>query len=155
MSTLAERVNNAIVKIDHVAPSEPAGTRQAITDLGTHWLTFWGSSERRLLPPLALHAKLLRYAKWYTRAYALVPATTQAKLPHPATLDATVWAAWEDQIKHMATGNEAAAAFTAQNLEKLKTELEKGTGALVKAVVVLGGVATAVMLAYAFAKIAR
>jgi hypothetical protein len=155
MSTLPERVNNAIVRLDFLAPSKPAGVRTAIADLAVHWLAFWNSAERRLLPPATLHAKVARYAKWYTRAFALVPAAVQAKVPHPQTLDATVWAAWEDQLSHMAEGDAAAGQFAAENLKKLQTELAKAHDVLMRTVLIVGGVATAALLAYAFAKIAR
>lgn len=155
MSTLAERVNNAIVALDFAAPASPAGVRKAIADLATHWLNFWNSAERRLLPPAAIHAKLVRYAKWYTRAYALVPATTQAKVPHPQTLDASVWAAWEDQFAHVAEGDAAAADFAVENLSKLKDELAKAHEQLLRTLMIVAGAATLTLLAYAFAKIAR
>ena len=155
MSTLAERVNNAIVTLDFMAPASPAGVKRAISDLAEHWLRFWDSAERRLSVPAALHAKLVRYAKWYTRAFALVPKAVQDQVPHPSTLDASVWAMWEDQLNHIGEGNAAAGKFAAENLGKLKSELGKAHGELLKTVVIVGGVATVTLLAYVAAKLAR
>lgn len=114
-----------------------------MTDLGTAWFAWWVSAERKLMPPIATHAKVTRFAEWYTRAFVLMPPATQAKLVHPSTLDATVWAAIDDQLQQTGDGAQAQGAFAAQQL----TALAKGVGVvhdkLLTTVLVVGGVAIA------------
>jgi len=155
MTTTAERINNAVIKLDWVAPARPRGVKLAVAELANHWVKYWNSAERRLSPPLAQAARLSRYAAWYTRGWALMPETVRAELPHPQEIDATVWSALEDQLTYTIEGNEAAARAAAEAAKKLAKQLEKASGQLVKGVVIVGGVATCVLLAYAYARMPR
>ncbi len=155
MTTTAERINNAVIKLDWVAPAEPRGVKRAVAQLANHWVKYWNSAERRLAPPLAQAAKLSRYAAWYTRGWALMPAAVREGLPHPQDIDATVWSALEDQLTYTIEGNEAAARAAAEAAKKLEKQLEKTSGQLIKAVVIVGGVATCVLVAYGYARMPR
>jgi hypothetical protein len=155
MSTLAERINNAVIKLDWLAPSKPAGVKKAVSDLANHWVAYWNSSERRLAPPVAQATKLSRYAQWYARGWALVPAQVRDQLPHPREIDDSAWAALEDQLTYTLEGNEAAARAAADAAAKLAKDLEAASGKLIKGVVIVGGVATCVLLAYAYARMPR
>ena len=149
MTTTAERVNNAIAALDWRMPGTPEGSKRAVSALAQHWVRYWGSAERRLAPPLTQAAKLERYVAWYARAWALAPEALRAELAHPSDLDASVWAAVEDQVAYMLEGNEAAARAAAASAAALASELKSAAPRLVLGLVIVGGVATCVLLAAA------
>ena len=163
MSTLAERLNNAIGAIAWAAPAQPAGNRQAIEDLQTRWLVFWNSAERRMLPELAIAGRLQLFAESYAKAYVLVPPEVRAKVPSPASVDATAWASVEDQLRQSVEGGSASAEVLSKEVRELATEAGElagkagslATRGLLIAVVVVGVVgvvATVVLVAFANAK---
>lgn len=141
---LAERVNNAIVAIDWKSPASPAGVKQAVTDLGSHWIAFWNSAERRMLPPIALHAKLTRYAEWYARAWALMPAKLRDELTHPRDLDPSVWSALEDQLTF--TGEGLTDPQVQAQLAAIGDGLAAAGRAYTRGLLVVGGVVLAIGL---------
>ena len=150
MSTF-ERLNTAILALDWHAPAKPAGVKKAITDLANHWVSYVNSSERRVAPPITQGAKLSRYAEWYTRGWALMPAEVRDALTHPRDIDATVWSALEDQLAYTVEGNQAAAKAAGE----LAKEIGAVSGQAIKGVVILAGAATCVLLAYAYARMPR
>lgn len=81
MPTATEELNNAIVALDGAARGTIA--ERAAGELSSHWQN-WFAHDRPLL-----HQdwnKLNRYARWYMRAYPLVPAARRGNLVHPKDL---------------------------------------------------------------------
>jgi hypothetical protein len=156
MSSTAERLNNAIVTLDWRAQMDPRvddGRKVAIGQMASHWLAYWNSADRRFqLVPIASVPKLQRYAEWYAKGWALVPADLRAQLVHPRDLDTSVWAGVEDQLQFMAEGNQAAFKLAQEVAETVAEHAGKGASQLVKGVAIVGGVAVAVLLAVAVAK---
>lgn len=157
-SSLAERINNAIVDIDWATPST-SGMKPALDDLVGHWLRFWDSADRRALPPLALHARLVKYAEWYARAWALSKPAVRERAPDPRALDASITAAVEDQIKQVAEGAQATAAagsdvadYVAEQAKGLREELGTLHTKLLTTFVIVGVIAIGGLLAFAKAK---
>lgn len=158
-ATVGERLNNAIVKLDWNTPSSPKGVKKAIADLAVHWIAFWDSSERKLLSPAVLWGKLERYAKWYARGYALVPADVRAKVPHPRDLDSNMIAIVDDEIRRLGEGVQAAqkagtetAAFIKQQAKALQQEIAEQAEKALSHIVILGALAVAVLLAFGWQK---
>jgi hypothetical protein len=158
-ATLGERLNNAIVKLQFNTPDTPKGVKKAINELADHWIAWWDSAERKMLPPALLGGKLERYAAWYARGWSLVPPEVRAKAPNPRELDATVYAIVEDQLKYMAEGAQAAAEtgkdvalFLKEQARALRDEmLEQATTAL-GGVAILAVLAIGLLLAFGWQK---
>lgn len=158
-ATVGERLNNAIVKLDWNTPAKPKGVKTAIAELAAHWVAWWDSSERKLLPQAALWSKLERYARWYARGYALVPADVRAKLPHPRELDVSLAAIVDDEIKRLADGVQAAAkagtetaVFVKEQAKALQTEITAQAEKVIGGVVLLGVLAIGLLLAFGWQK---
>jgi hypothetical protein len=148
----AERLNNAILAIDGRALADPKWLRKNVDELATLWVNYWNSSERRLSPPLVQAAKLERFTAWYARAWAFQPESLRAELPHPDEIDSTVWSAIEDQLTYEGEGAQAVGKASKELAGELAVAAGKGGRELVKGVVIVGGVAVAVLLALAVAK---
>jgi hypothetical protein len=147
-ATLGERLNNAIVKLQFNTPDTPKGVKKAIDQLADHWIAWWDSAERKMLPPGVLGGKLERYAAWYTRGWALVPPEVRAKMPNPRELDATVLAIVEDQLNLIAEGAVAAAKAGKDTAVFVKEQAKALRDDMVEQVTKgLGGLAIVAMLA--------
>lgn len=85
---LEQRLNNAIYKLALHARGQVNARRFAsINELARHWASFWQSEERRLTPTNVLYPKLIRYLRWYTRAWELVPPQVKQLVPSPDKIE--------------------------------------------------------------------
>jgi hypothetical protein len=90
-----ERVNNAIYFLTQRAlqlgPNVlGAGSIRAIQDLANHWQQHVWSQPWRTMLPVAQGKTLEAYIRWYTRGYALLPASGRTGLAAPESLDPTL-----------------------------------------------------------------
>lgn len=157
MTTAAERLNNAIVKLDWVTPAQPKGVKLAVSSLASHWVAFWSSAERKALPPAALAPKLARYAAWYARAWALVAPDVRAQCPNPRDLDVGFLAAVEDQLRAIAEGAQAVIAqggdlntYLKEKARGLRDELKAYHDMVRDDILSIGALAVAGLFAYAY-----
>jgi hypothetical protein len=159
MSDLGEALNNNIVQLDWLAPAAPKGVKKAIAQLAQHWMTWWDSSERKLMPPVAVGAKLERYAEWYARAWFLVPPEVRARVLDPRQLDASLYHAIDDQIRYMTEGAQAAtnagaelASYLKTQAKDLRAELEKAAESALSTFVIIALVAAVALFAFGYQK---
>lgn len=159
MSDLGEALNNSIVQLDFIAPAKPAGVKKAIAELAQHWMTWWDSSERKMLPPVAVGAKLERYAEWYTRAWFLVPPEVRARATDPRTLDVSLYHTLDDQIRYMTEGAQATVnagaelgSYIKTQAKDLRAELEKAAESALSSFVVIALVAAVALFAFGYQK---
>lgn len=153
MTSPYEALNNAIVEIDWLTPGSPKGVKRAVAELAAHWVKWWDSDERKL-GNTAAGKTLQRYAEWYARAWAIVPADVRAKVPAPAEID-TSWTALQDAAIRQITNaydTKPAADVVKEAARELRDEIANVHDALISDVVVLGIVAVAVLMAYGSAR---
>ncbi len=159
MSDLGETLNNNIVQLDWLAPASPKGVKKAVAQLAQHWVTWWDSSERKLMPPVALGAKLERYAEWYARAWFLVPPEVRARVIDPRQIDTSLYHTLDDQIRYMAEGAQAAsnaggelADYVKSQAKDLRTALEAAAEKGLNEVYMIVIVAAIALFAFGYQK---
>lgn len=97
---LEERINNAIVRLATRSKHEVSPERYAAIDaLARHWWNFWQSEERRLTPTAILYPKLIRYLRWYTRAWVLVPPAVKQDVPSPDSIEPSAGQAMMETLR--------------------------------------------------------
>lgn len=124
-ATSAERVNNAIYKLERAsfALSKGHGTRKAIKQLADHWNNYWsGARKTEALPS---PKRLQRYVQWYARGWALLPPALRAECPDPRLIDVSFGAAAEDQVRAILEGAEASAQATSSAAAYVRDESAK------------------------------
>lgn len=115
----AESLNNAIGRLDFVAriaPIDP-GRRNAIKRLASHWQRYFWKRTFRSMPAVTYQRMLESYARWYTRAWQLLPAESRMQCVAPSELDVSLGAAVEDEGKRIAEAVKDAAMLTSDALE--------------------------------------
>jgi hypothetical protein len=147
-SDAIESLNNAIAKLDFAVqmdPSMPTGSKAAVASMAAHWRGFWNSTERAMLPNLALTSKLDRYLKWYTRAWAISSPAARAQAPRPDQID-VAWSAlalsslknWTDGAQEAQQRGVALASYVAKGAGELAAKTAQGAGKVVGDVVTYG-----------------
>lgn len=140
--TAAESLNNAIGRLDFVARIAPidAERKRAILKLASHWQKYFWRRDFRSLPPTTYQVVLESYARWYTRAYQLLPEVSRAQCTAPTDLDVSFGRVIEDEVQRIAqlttdiaTVTSDAIAAGRQTASKLADIGEKAASAIAEA----------------------
>ena len=150
MATAAEKLNNAIVRLDFVTVGAPVSLarKSAIGDLTRAWQLFWDSGERHLLPDAALTSRYAGFAAWYARAWLLLPPAQRKLCVDPREIDTSFLSVSEATIASALDSYQAAGEAAADAARNVGEGL-KGTGSWI---LWAGGIAAAVLVAYGYAQ---
>lgn len=127
MASTEERINNAIVRLGYLTSGSrevSPGVRKAVELLGSEWLRWWGArpvSVVRLTDPEYV-GKLKRWAEWYARAWALVPAAVRKGCPDPREIEPS-WSASLADEAHVLTDAKTASAKLSKEIAEAAAKL--------------------------------
>jgi len=157
VATAAEKLNNAIVRLDFVAQGAPItfGRKSAIGDLSRAWQLFWDSGERHLFDDTALQPRYARFLEWYARAWLLLPPASRPLAPDPREIDVS-YLTLADGVISRAIDAYASAGAAGVEAARAAAEAAKGAakelGAVGNWVLWAGGIAAVVLVAYGYAQ---
>lgn len=148
-STVAERINNAIVRLGYLAQMASvtqlsAITKAEVSSLEADWLRFWNGGARALVPDALLARTLADYLTRYAHAWAQLPSSIQRGVPRPQALDFEL----SDLV------NDTTHA-TVDAMQQEGRALEDAAKAVRSSALSLGVVAIGILLAWGFARRSR